>query len=77
MEENTKFAYKFTNKISGTIKYGLVKKVADKLVTFQTLDGELVEFTNPLDNGHFLSHPTYYIELEMPYEGELPTWNIE
>lgn len=77
MTDNQKFAYKLTNKTDASVKYALVKKVADKLVTFQTLDGELVEFTSPLDNGHFLSHPTYYIELEMPYEGELPTWNIE
>lgn len=74
MNENEKFAYKFTNKVDGTVKYGLAKVIADKLVTFQTLDGELIEMSNPLDNGTFLSNPNYYVELEMPYTGELPTW---
>ncbi len=76
MSETQKGAYKFTNRETGEVKFGLLRKSENGFDIFRTVDGEDVVVENKDMKGELSNHSTYNIERDEEYTGPFPTWDI-
>ena len=72
-----KDAYKFTNKETGEVKFGLLHTAGEGFQIFRTVDGSDIRVENTDMKGDNLTNDTYTVELVHDYDGELPTWSTE
>lgn len=77
MTQERKGAYKFTNKETKEVKYGLLHTSGTGKDMFRTVDNEDIWFDYSDIVGVFKPHEVYFIEYDTEYEGPFPTWGIE
>jgi len=77
MDENRKGAYKFTNKLTGEVKYGLLHTSGVSFDIFRTTDGEDIKMENPDMTGSITKNGGYEREWDETYAGPFPTWETE
>ncbi len=69
--------YKFTNKKTGELQYGIPHTFGHNYVEFRLNSGENVRVENPDQDGHALTNEEYDLAVDESYSGKLPTWGTE